>query len=205
MQDAGYFCGVYSYLAFFRYNLFDGELSYIDHWVGQYGTTCAYMPTSSLGIWQFGGDENYIRDPKVAGVVCDQNYAYKDYPTIIKGSGLNGYPKPAAKTTEHKLNGLDKKRRKDELIFYTKGKTADTNKYGVEVRVKDYKVVAIEKYKGKMKLDGGWVLSGHGEAAEWLQKYVKIGTKLVRSGDKVVIKNKRDARKGAFFYFDTLN
>lgn len=187
MRSQGWYCGVYSYLSFFRYNLFDGELSHYDHWVGQYGTACNYMPTSSLGMWQFGGDENYIRSNKIAGVVCDQDYCYKDYPAIIKGSGLNGFPKPI-KRNEHILNGLDIKRKKDYLVFYTKGKKADTNKYGVECRIVNYKCVAIENWKGKMPLNGGWVLSGHGESEQWLKKHVKVGTTLVRDGNKVVIK-----------------
>ena len=44
-----------------------------------------------FGIWQFGGESNKLRSTKIAGVVTDQNYAYKDYPSIMKKKGLNGY------------------------------------------------------------------------------------------------------------------
>ena len=44
-------------------------------------------------MWQFGGETNYIRSNKVAGVVCDQDYCFEDFPTIIKNAGLNGYAK----------------------------------------------------------------------------------------------------------------
>lgn len=44
-------------------------------------------------MWQFGGETNYIRSNKVAGVVCDQDYCFVDFPTIIKNAGLNGYGK----------------------------------------------------------------------------------------------------------------
>ena len=47
-----------------------------------------------LGMWQYGGETNYIDSPSIAGVgTIDQNIAYKDYPTIIKNGGYNGYKK----------------------------------------------------------------------------------------------------------------
>ena len=42
-------------------------------------------------MWQFGGETNKIRSNKIAGITCDQNYAYKDYPSIMMQKGLNGY------------------------------------------------------------------------------------------------------------------
>jgi len=44
-------------------------------------------------MWQFGGETNKIRSNKIAGVTCDQNYAYKDYPGIMIQKGINGYKK----------------------------------------------------------------------------------------------------------------
>ena len=51
-------------------------------------------------MWQFGGETNKIRTNKVAGVTCDQNYAYKDYPAIINKAGLNGFHKSGTKTVD---------------------------------------------------------------------------------------------------------
>ena len=42
-------------------------------------------------MWQYGGETNLLRSVKVAGVTCDQNYCYVDYPTIIKKNKLNGF------------------------------------------------------------------------------------------------------------------
>ena len=44
-------------------------------------------------MWQFGGSTNLIRSNKIAGYVVDQDYAYKDYPSIVKKKGLNGFKK----------------------------------------------------------------------------------------------------------------
>lgn len=118
-----------------------------------------------------------------AATACPGNYLRSRMQDICDRANEINYP-----TNTHKLDGLDIKRKKDYLVFYTKGECADTNKYGIEVRIKNYKVVAIERYKGKMKLDGGWVLSGHGTAADWISKKLKIGTKVVRDGNIVIIK-----------------
>lgn len=48
-------------------------------------------------MWQFGGDVNLLRSNRVAGVVCDQNFMYEDFPTIIRERGLNGFEKPVQK------------------------------------------------------------------------------------------------------------
>ena len=42
-------------------------------------------------MWQFGGETNLIRSNRIAGYVCDQDYAYVDFPTIIKNANLNGF------------------------------------------------------------------------------------------------------------------
>ncbi len=42
-------------------------------------------------VWQFGGETNRIRSNKIAGYTVDQNYAYKDFPAIMKSKGLNGF------------------------------------------------------------------------------------------------------------------
>ena len=42
-------------------------------------------------MWQFGGEINKVRSNKVAGIVIDQDYAYKDYPNIMKSGNLNGF------------------------------------------------------------------------------------------------------------------
>lgn len=60
-----------------------------DMWWAQWATKCGY-PGDNLGMWQFGGEVNYICSPYIEGEIFDQNYAYKDYPAIIS----SGTPKP---------------------------------------------------------------------------------------------------------------
>lgn len=91
LENAGYYVGIYSFKSFIDDYLYDNELSAYDHWIAQWAKKCSYK--KDYGMWQFGGESNYIRTNKVAGVVCDQDYAYKDYPSIIKKNNLNGYAK----------------------------------------------------------------------------------------------------------------
>lgn len=51
-------------------------------------------------MWQFGGETNVLRSTHIAGYgPIDQSYAYKDYPTLIKAAGLNGFNTKEATVT----------------------------------------------------------------------------------------------------------
>lgn len=96
MEKKGYWVGIYSGLSFFTANMNDALLKKYTHWVAQWSNECTYPDKEVLGFWQFGGDVNLLRANTVAGVVCDQNYMYFDFPTLIKDKGLNGFTKEAA-------------------------------------------------------------------------------------------------------------
>lgn len=94
LEKKGFWVGVYSFKSFIDSYLNDKELQNYAHWVAQWSKECDYKGKDGvLGMWQFGGESNYIRTNKVAGVVCDQNYMLIDYPTKIKNKGLNGFKK----------------------------------------------------------------------------------------------------------------
>lgn len=89
LERAGYYVGIYSSKSFFGTELDETRLQPYDKWIAQWGKKCTY--SGSFGLWQFGGESNMIRSNKIAGRVVDQNYAFRDYPTIIKNADLNGY------------------------------------------------------------------------------------------------------------------
>ena len=98
IESAGYYFGVYTNVDWYRNVISGSELNKkYDWWIASWSKG---KPSGvNAGLWQFGGSTNVIRSNKVAGVVTDQDYAYKDYPSIIKEAGLNGYgsgqaPKP---------------------------------------------------------------------------------------------------------------
>ena len=94
LEKAGYYVGIDSSGSFFGTYMHESKLTKYDKWVAHWSKQCSYK--GAYGMWQFGGETNEIRSNRVAGVVCDQNYALKDYPKIIKEKGLNGYSKNTA-------------------------------------------------------------------------------------------------------------
>ena len=98
LEKAGYYAAVYANLNWFNNYIDTPSISAFDKWVAYWGSTRSTK--YSHGLWQFGGGSNYIRTTKVAGVTCDQNYAYKDYPTIMKNKGLNGFKADETPTPE---------------------------------------------------------------------------------------------------------
>ena len=89
LQSKNYFVGVYSFKSFLESYVSDDIRNKYDIWVAEWNTKCTY--NGKFGMWQFGGETNLLRTNKVAGLVCDQNYMYVDYPSLIKKSGKNGY------------------------------------------------------------------------------------------------------------------
>ena len=92
LEKEGYYVGIYSTYSYLNSYTHINELSKYDKWIAQWSKKCTCK--IDYGMWQFGGETNMIRSNKIAGVVCDQDYAYKDYPSIIKNAGLNGFKRP---------------------------------------------------------------------------------------------------------------
>ena len=92
VESAGYFTGLYGSASFLTTHTADDIKSrytiWLAHWVDQTNYSGAYA------IWQ------YSSKGKVAGINgnVDLDICYKDFPTIIKGKGLNGYGKEKALT-----------------------------------------------------------------------------------------------------------
>lgn len=89
LEAKGYYVGIYANSYWFSKYIDANATARYDKWVANWGSAKPSTPTA--GLWQFGGDTNKIRSNKVAGYTVDQNYAYYDFPTIMKNKGLNGY------------------------------------------------------------------------------------------------------------------
>ena len=90
LKRLGYCVGVYSTSYWLNNEVDRAALGDVELWVAQWSSS---QPTVPHGMWQFGGETNYLRDKHMAGQVVDQNYMYKDYPAIIKAAGQNGFIK----------------------------------------------------------------------------------------------------------------
>lgn len=90
LEEAGYYVSLYlnpDYISKVNYN----ELTQFDLWLAHWNTD---KPSRDCGMWQ------YSDNCRFAGNVFDGDYAYKDYPQIIKGAGLNGFTATATPATE---------------------------------------------------------------------------------------------------------
>lgn len=101
MEQAGYFCGIYSFDSFFGSNLEKSVQQRYSCWVANISREPQFC--TSYGMWQ------YSWAAKIGGVSgnVDISYRYKDFPKIIKAAGMNGYIKNAAKySVTARISGL---------------------------------------------------------------------------------------------------
>lgn len=102
MENAGYYAGLYCSTSYLDSHISDSIKNRYAIWVAQYNDKCTY--TGDYGIWQHSvaghPEHDYVRAGKVYGVdgQCDLDYAYVDYPYIIKAAGLNGFSKSDIKS-----------------------------------------------------------------------------------------------------------
>ena len=93
LEKAGYYVSLYSYEAFLD-TVPANTLAKYDVWCANINN----KPSMKYGMWQNSWTG------KINGVSgdCDTDIAEKDYPSIIKGAGLNGYPKTTTNSKETK-------------------------------------------------------------------------------------------------------
>lgn len=87
MEKAGYFTGIYaSDVSGFVQRLNMTQLLSYTWWVARYGSVPT-QATRNMTMWQ------YSSSGAIAGINgrVDLNHCYRDFPAIIKKSGLNGY------------------------------------------------------------------------------------------------------------------
>lgn len=86
LEANGYYCSVYSYASAFTWNINQTVKDRYDAFVAHYGVSKPGYK-GPYGVWQ------YSSTGRVDGisVKVDRDYAYKDYPYIMKTYNLNGY------------------------------------------------------------------------------------------------------------------
>lgn len=92
ISEAGYYPILYSNLNWFETKLNDAELlTMCDIWLAQWNAECQFEG-ENIGMWQYGGEVNYLESNTIEGVgTVDKNFCFRDYPTIIRKGGYNGW------------------------------------------------------------------------------------------------------------------
>lgn len=99
IQDAGYYVGVYASTSWFKSKLYDSTLKGYSHWVAQYYTECQY--TGDTQIWQYSS-QGVASDYGLqkGDNRLDLDYAYYDFPSIIKSRHLNHIDEVATNSSQ---------------------------------------------------------------------------------------------------------
>lgn len=165
LEKQGYYVCLYTFTSFLKNHISDATLSKYDLWLADWATKPSYE--GPIGMHQYSdvGKVTGIKGP------VDLNVAYKDYPTLIKSKGFNGFPKetPAAvskatpkvkkpaKKGDVNGDGVADKKDIDLVLGHIKGtkklsgdkvKMADVNG-DCKVNVSDITVIAAEAKKTK--------------------------------------------------------
>lgn len=137
LENKGYYVGIYaSDIYGFKDMMNINDLKSYDKWVARYGIKPTYV--KEYGMWQFSEENGKI---KGASDSLDLDYCYKDYPSIIKKHGFNGYTKAAAEQPkEIKPIKVEPKKETKQYYVIKKGdnltKIAKTYKTTVDQLVK---------------------------------------------------------------------
>ncbi|MBQ6067785.1 MAG: glycoside hydrolase family 25 protein [Clostridia bacterium] len=85
VENAGYFTGFYTMKSWCGWYLDMDALSRFTFWLAHWAEHTDYA--GAYGMWQYSSEG---RVPGIGGNV-DLDYCYRDFPSIIRSEGLNGY------------------------------------------------------------------------------------------------------------------
>ena len=102
IRKAGYYPMIYTGIYWLAEYIDKSVYMSCDLWIAQWNHTCQYTG-DNLGMWQYGGEVNYLESNSISGVgVIDKDICYRDYPTIIKNGGYNGWTKGSGGESDSK-------------------------------------------------------------------------------------------------------
>ncbi|MDE7138909.1 MAG: hypothetical protein K2O29_10740, partial [Ruminococcus sp.] len=102
IEKAGYYTAIYSFKSAFENNMNSTVKGKYDTFLSHVGVEKSDY-SGDYGLWQYSWTG---RIDGISGDV-DLDYAYKDYPTIIKSAGLNGFSQSGTQDSISKKNTLE--------------------------------------------------------------------------------------------------
>ena len=114
LEKNGYYTGLYSSGDWIN-NKFDRDrLKNYDIWIAHWYVNSARC-YRSYGMWQFTNKQKVPGVPSTGEGGVDANYAFIDYPNIIKNAGLNGFKKTIQKTEVKGLSKMEEEKLLDQI------------------------------------------------------------------------------------------
>ena len=157
LENKGYWVGIYaSDISGFKEMMNIDDLKAYDKWVARYGSEPKYV--KEYGMWQFSSSNGKI---KGAGNSLDLDYAYKDYPKIMKEKGKNGFKKQT--TAEIPSNSSSSTPNSNKTTKYYKKYTGKSN--------------SIVDALNSLKIDSSFSYRRKIAKANGIKAYLYLGTK----------------------------
>ena len=113
IEHAGYYVGIYSNKAFLDSRLYWERIKKYDIWIAHWNKNVNYNGKYGMHQYTNKGQWRGIASTGEGGV--DANYAFIDYPSIIKTSGLNGFKKTIQKTEVKGLSKMEEEKLLDQI------------------------------------------------------------------------------------------
>jgi hypothetical protein len=167
-------------------------------WAGDWTVPADRRVTTRDGAYQLGGTRTYTLPTTgeyvVEAHVLDEEWVRswggppgRSPAAVVTIPALGTTPPPSSTdvqvgSSSRRLDGTDVPRLADQLIRYT-GSVSPANEWGYEVAVVDGTVSAVSAGQPGMAIPaGGYVLSGHGASATWLQEHGVVGASITVPG-----------------------
>lgn len=87
LEGKGYYVGIYASLYWFNSKIDTARLKEYTKWVACWANTAPKVSFTGFDMWQDSDNG------RAGGKRIDTDVSYKDFPSIIKKGGFNGYPK----------------------------------------------------------------------------------------------------------------
>ena len=110
LEGKGYYVSIYANSNYFNNFIDTANLKQYDKWLAVWTSNKPSFKYGDFGMWQNSSSGN------IGGMRIDTDYAYKDYPNIMKSNGLNGYSKTAVTPAEPEIQRKTNEELANEVI-----------------------------------------------------------------------------------------
>lgn len=123
LEKKGYFVGVYASLDWFKNKIDTNRLKNYTKWVACWSKNKPQFNYNAFDLWQ--NADNGV----VAGLKLDTDISYRDFPTIIKKGGFNGFKKNSNTNTPTTSKTPQNTPKEPKITIYYIVKKGDTLSY----------------------------------------------------------------------------
>ena len=91
LEEKGFFVGIYASLSWFKSKIQTSRLNKYSKWIASWTVAEPSFDHPGFQMWQHSGDISGDRVYYIKKTMVDTDFAFLDFPKIMKDQGLNGY------------------------------------------------------------------------------------------------------------------